>query len=258
MEERDYQEGEVILKEGDPSDFVLRVITGEVEVYTEKDGHHVILGTVRNNDFLGEMGAIERRPRSASARAKTNVSAIFFERWEFLRLMSEEAASAYRIIIRLSERLRAVNEKLAEETVLYEEQAFTGKKDHETVRLTLFCNSESLRPHIPREGIAITKFPFTVGRSADGPPSSPTPEVDLVLPDSAPFRLSPQHFSFNYYPEGYVVQDWGSELGTEVNGEFLGEPFGHDLTPLKMGENLVIAGGIDSPFVFKVMLERSK
>jgi CRP-like cAMP-binding protein len=256
MEEREYQEGEIILKQGDPSDFVLRIMIGEVEVYTEKDGHEVVLGTVKNNDFLGEMGAIERRPRSAYARAKTKVTAIFFERWEFLRLMSEEASSSYRIIVRLSERLRAVNEKLAEETVLYEEQASGQKKDHETVSLRLFSNSESLRPFIPKEGISINKFPFIVGRSADGTPSPPTSETDLILPDSPPFRLSPQHFSLDYCPEGYVVRDWGSTLGTEVNGEFLGEQFGHDLATLKKGENLIIAGGINSPFVFKVLLEK--
>ncbi len=256
MEEREYQEGEIILKQGDPSDFVLRVMIGEVEVYTEKDGHCIILGTVRNNDFLGEMGAIQRRPRSANARAKTKVTAIFFERWEFLRLMSEEASSAYRIIVRLSERLRAVNEKLAEETVLYEEQALGDKKEHKAVRLMLFSESESLRAYIPQDGLSITKFPFTVGRSADGAPSPPTSETDLILPDSPPFRLSPQHFSLDDSPEGYVVKDWGSTLGTEVNGEFLGEPFGNDLKNLELGENLIIAGGIHSPFVFKVILER--
>lgn len=255
MEEREYQEGEIILKQGDPSDFVLRIMIGEVEVYTEKDGHEVILGTVKNNDFLGEMGAIERRPRSANARAKTKVTAIFFERWEFLRVMSEEASSAYRIIVRLSERLRAVNEKLAEETVLYEEQTSGEMKAHETLRLRLSTPSESLRSSIPKEGIAITKFPFTVGRSTDEFPSPSTSETELKLPDSPPFRLSPQHFSLDCSPQGYEVKDWGSSLGTEVNGEFLGEAFGHDRTILKKGENLIIAGGVHSPFVFKVFLE---
>ena len=256
MEERQYQEGEIILKQGDPSDFVLRIMIGEVEVYTEKDGHEVILGTVKNNDFLGEMGAIERRPRSASARAKTKVTAIFFERWEFLRLMSEEASSAYRIIVRLSERLRAVNEKLAEETVLYEEQTSGELKEGETLVLRLFSPSESLRPYIPQEGITITKFPFTIGRSAKGSLSPRTSEKELILPDSPPYRLSPQHFSLDNTPAGYVVKDWGSTLGTEVNGEFLGESFGQDRTILKKGENLIIAGGFDSPFVFKVILEK--
>ena len=256
MEERQYQEGEIILKQGDPSEFVLRIMIGEVEVYTEKDGHEVILGTVKNNDFLGEMGAIERQPRSASARAKTQVTAIFFERWEFLRLMSEEASSAYRIIVRLSERLRAVNEKLAVETVLYEEETAGERKDCETLSLRLYSPSESLRSYIPKEGLAITKFPFTVGRSSDGSPSPPTSETELNLPDSPPFRLSPQHFSLDDSSEGYVVKDWGSNLGTEVNGEFLGEGFGHDRTLLKKGENLIIAGGVHSPFVFKVILEK--
>ena len=39
-------------------------------------------------------------------------------------------------------------------------------------------------------------------------------------------------------------------------GEFLGEPFGHDLKTLDIGENIIIAGGIQSPFIFKVLLER--
>lgn len=258
MEEREYQEGEIILKEGDPSDFVLRVILGEAEVYTEKDHHPVILGTVKNGDFLGEMGVIEKRPRSASARAKTKVTAIFFERWEFLRLMSEEATSAYRIIVRLSERLRSVNRRLAEETVAHEASTSTKSiHDPTRARLTLFSASEALQPHLPKEGMTITTFPYTVGRSiTESEPDTSAP-VDLALPDSPPYRLSPQHFSLCHGPDGYAVQDWGSALGTEVNGEFLGEPFGHDLKTLEIGENLIIAGGIHSPFVFKVILERA-
>ena len=53
MEEREYKEGEIILKEGDPSDFVLRIVIGEAEVYTENDHHPVILGTVKMVIFLG-------------------------------------------------------------------------------------------------------------------------------------------------------------------------------------------------------------
>ena len=257
MEEREYKEGEIILKEGDPSDFVLRVVIGEAEVYTEKDHHPVILGTVKNGDFLGEMGVIEKRPRSASARAKTNVTAIFFERWEFLRLMSEEATSAYRIIIRLSERLRCVNSKFAEESAHHETSGpTTSRNDQTAVRMTLFSATDSLRSHIPKEGIVIEQFPFTVGRSRIENEPQPTITVNLTLPDSDPFRLSRQHFSLAHGPDGYAVQDWGSTLGTEVNGEFLGEPFGRDLKTLEIGENVIIAGGVQSPFVFKVLLER--
>ena len=257
MEDREYQAGEVILKEGDPSDFVLRIMIGEAEVYTEKDHHPVVLGTVKNGDFLGEMGVIEKRPRSASARAKTKVTAVFFERWEFLRLMSEEATSAYRIIVRLSERLRSVNQKLAEETIFDETpDSSNGRDNLTTCRLILFSASEALQAHIPKEGISISKFPFTVGRSiSEHEPETSVP-VDLTLPDSPPYRLCPQHFSLCYGPDGFAVQDWGSILGTEVNGEFLGEAFGHDLKTLEIGENLIIAGGVNSPFVFKVLLER--
>ena len=43
-----------------------------------------------------------------------------------------------------------------------------------------------------------------------------------------------------------------STLGTIVNGEPIGNHFRTDDAPLRAGENEVIAGGVDSPFVFSV------
>jgi len=54
-----------------------------------------------------------------------------------------------------------------------------------------------------------------------------------------------------------VVLDLGSTLGTEVNGEFLGHHFGKDFEYLEIGENAVTAGGVGSPFTFKVLLEQA-
>jgi hypothetical protein len=41
---------------------------------------------------------------------------------------------------------------------------------------------------------------------------------------------------------------------TIVNGEPIGEHFRGDDAPLRAGENEVIAGGVDSPFVFSVFI----
>ena len=45
-----------------------------------------------------------------------------------------------------------------------------------------------------------------------------------------------------------------STLGTIVNGEPIGDHFRGDDAPLRAGENELIAGGVDSPFVFYVFI----
>jgi hypothetical protein len=50
------------------------------------------------------------------------------------------------------------------------------------------------------------------------------------------------------------VRDLCSTLGTIVNGEPIGDHFRGDDAPLRAGENEVIAGGVDSPFVFSVSI----
>ena len=273
MEQREYDAGDLILKEGDPSDLAYRIMSGEVEVYTEIEGRAVVLGTVKAGEFLGEMGIIEGKPRSASARAKTHVVAMSLQRGDFLRLMSQDSSSAHRLIVRLCERLRAASRKLAEATVSKEtcicavEEADSpggsqnlnlpanGPTEQGELRLTLFPASARLDAYLPREGTLVNKFPFSVGRVPIGNESGPTIPIDLSLTDSAPFRLSRQHFALSRHLDRYVVSDLGSTLGTEVNGQFLGYHFGKDSEYLRVGENTITAGGVGSPFTFKILLE---
>ena len=78
----EFQDGALIISEGATSEFVYRILTGEVEIFTERTGERIVLGTVRPVEFLGEMSIIERRPPNASARAKGPVTAEQLERWE--------------------------------------------------------------------------------------------------------------------------------------------------------------------------------
>src|SRR5262249_7588281 len=56
----------------------------------------------------------------------------------------------------------------------------------------------------------------------------------------------------------YYVRDLCSTLGTIVNGEPIGDHFRGDEAPLRAGENEVIAGGVDSLFVFAVFIQRDQ
>ena len=106
--------------------------------------------------------------------------------------------------------------------------------------------------------------PLVVGRRPAAGEGVPPWQPDLELNDTAPFRLSRNHFTIEKDEGGYRIRDLCSTLGTIVNGE----PIGHLLradgstageylaseAPLRAGENRVIAGGPDSPFVFSVFI----
>ena len=68
-----------------------------------------------------------------------------------------------------------------------------------------------------------------------------------------PFRMSRVHFAILRTEDGLQVRDLESTLGTSVNGVSLGRHFGSDLASLKRGENIIAAGGVDSPFRFRVL-----
>ena len=102
--------------------------------------------------------------------------------------------------------------------------------------------------------IPIPHLPFTVGRQHDErePPSVIT--ADLAIAEDEPHRLSRAHFSLIRDGRAILVRDLNSTLGTIVNGQPLGHAFPVDSAPLRQGENKLVAGGAESPFVFVVTL----
>jgi putative ABC transport system ATP-binding protein len=74
-EQREPQEvvleaGQDLFRQGDPSDLVFVVRSGEVEIWREReDGSEERLDVVRAGGYFGELGPMMNLPRSASARA---------------------------------------------------------------------------------------------------------------------------------------------------------------------------------------------
>lgn len=272
MEQREYNTGDIILREGDPSHLVYKIVSGDVEVFKELEKQTIVLGVMKAGEFLGEMGVVDDEPRSASARAKNHVSMVIYEEEEFFCLISQDSSMAERMILRLCDRVRTLSRKLAEaavsmkpanrpkdETPVDEPQDLPAqintKGESTDFRLTLLPLSEELIPSLPKEGMTVMKLPFSVGRLPVGKETAPGVAINLGISDSRPFRLSRQHFAFYKNPEGCGVLDLGSTLGTEVNGVFLGHNFYKDFEYLQIGENEIRAGGVGSPFTFKVLME---
>lgn len=249
---RSYDKGTEIFREGDAADFVIKLLSGRVEVFRRIGGEEISLGTVGPGEFLGEMGIIEGRNRVAGARAVEPVEAEVMTPKAFLALVSSDADAAHELILRLSARLRAVEDRLIGNL----SQAVSG--DGVGFDLTLSAKTNALKWFIGTAPIKVTSLPFVVGRHVD--PADSVPEgvaADLVIEDPLPYRLAPRHFGIFLDGEALVARDFSTPLGTIVNGTPLGGDFLRVAAPLRLGENEIVAGGKGSPYTFELTVAKS-
>jgi CRP/FNR family transcriptional regulator, cyclic AMP receptor protein len=252
-------EGQILFREGDPADSVLRVLSGAVDVLRELDGYPILLGRVGVGQFVGEMGVIENRPRSATARAASEVEAEVLTRSEFLDEIVSSPQTARELIRRLSERLRQADDRIVNDERRSGPPHWNWQQNQELTvapsinNAYLAAKNPWLQQHLLTP-VGIGEMPFVIGRCPIAGEGLPSLQPDLMLDDTAPFRLSRNHFLIERRDEGYHVRDLGSTLGTIVNGEPIGHHFRTDDASLRAGENEVIAGGMDSSFVFSVFV----
>jgi len=109
---RVYPDGEVIIRQGEAGDCMYEIQGGKVEVIQEKSGKEVRLAVLGKGDFFGEMAIFEHDVRSATVRALGEVRALTIDKRTFLRRITEDPSLAFRIVERMSHRIREMNNKL--------------------------------------------------------------------------------------------------------------------------------------------------
>ncbi len=109
---RVYQDGEVIIRQGEAGHCMYEIQDGQVEVIQEKSGSEVRLAVLGKGDFFGEMAIFEHDVRSATVRALGEVRALTIDKRTFLRRITEDPSLAFRIIERMSHRIREMNHEL--------------------------------------------------------------------------------------------------------------------------------------------------
>jgi CRP/FNR family transcriptional regulator, cyclic AMP receptor protein len=259
MNRAQYAEGQVLFREGDPADSVFRLLSGSVDILRELDGDPILLGTIGAGQFIGEMGVVENRPRNATARAASEVEVEILTPNEFFDQITGSPRAVRELIQRLSRRLREADDRIVnDERRSGRAQTRKDADSHtavESVNNYLAAKNPWLRTQFqgPLE-LGDLFLPFVVGRGPVAREGLPPLHPDLKLDDTAPFRLSRNHFMIEKRDENYYVRDLRSTLGTIVNGEPIGDHFRGDEAPLRAGENEVIAGGMNSPFVFSVFI----
>ncbi|MBL6957733.1 MAG: cyclic nucleotide-binding domain-containing protein [Rhodospirillales bacterium] len=110
--ERTYKDGDILFSEGEASSHAYMLLQGSVELLKSGDAGAVMLARLEKGELFGEMGIIDRSPRSATARAVGDVVVQVISREDFLISVQNEPETAFSIMGKLVERLRNTNERL--------------------------------------------------------------------------------------------------------------------------------------------------
>jgi len=108
--EVDFAPGDVIFRQGEPETHFFIIQLGQVEIYREVNGRASILATLGATESIGEFAAIDKKPRSASARALTPVKATKISEQAYAHLISQLPDWSVSVLTALVSRLRSANE----------------------------------------------------------------------------------------------------------------------------------------------------
>jgi CRP-like cAMP-binding protein len=115
MEWQNFKPDDLIFREGDKSDAAYLIISGNVRIVkgygTSNPKELAVVGA---GEYVGEMGAIDNLPRSASAVAEDRVVCTPVTPAEFMDMLRRNPDEAIDLLRILFERLRAANRRLAE------------------------------------------------------------------------------------------------------------------------------------------------
>ena len=111
---REYAGGEVVCQQGEPGDWMFVVQSGELEVLRTEGEEEVAVGVLGPGDVFGEMAIFDRQPRSATVRTKGEARVLTLDKRAFLRQVHEDPSMAFRILQKMSSRIRSLNDELSQ------------------------------------------------------------------------------------------------------------------------------------------------
>ena len=110
---KEYQSGEVIVRQGDVGNCMFVVQKGEVEAVAEADGKELRLRTMGPNEFFGEMALFEKETRTATIRAIGPARILTIDKKNFLSGIHEDPSLVLRLVKMMSHRIRDLTDRLA-------------------------------------------------------------------------------------------------------------------------------------------------
>jgi len=233
--------GQEIFREGRPGAEMFIIEDGEVDISKLHGAVEKRLSTLGPGDFFGEMALLEDRPRSATARARTDCKLLPIDASTFDQLLRDNPEIAIRMMRKMSGRLRRYEEEEARADVLA--QAVIGGSRADLPRLQAIEPAPAAAAPTPAAPVAAAgrlvheatgrTFPVPAGRDlAVGrfdPVTEMAPDVDLTELDVQ--RSTSRRHARLAAREGrfFVREEIGTANGTFVGGERLQTGVEHEL-----------------------------
>lgn len=111
--ETDFQEGEYLCKQGERGIAAFLIVSGEVEVINQLgDDEEMIIATLGQGTFVGELAIIDGAQRVASVRSKNEVKTLVLTQWAMLGLMKSKPSIAAAMLPVIVKRFRETTDEL--------------------------------------------------------------------------------------------------------------------------------------------------
>ena len=109
---RFYEDGEIIVRRGEPGDVLYVVQDGVGEIVVDGGATEVVLRSAGRNEILGEMAIFGGGVRSATMRAKGPSRVLTLDKRNFMRRMSEDPSLAFGMMETMSLRVRELSDEV--------------------------------------------------------------------------------------------------------------------------------------------------
>jgi CRP-like cAMP-binding protein len=111
--ERTYNEGDVLVRQGNPGVGLFIIVSGTVKVQkTTEQGSIMEIATHGPGEVIGEMAVLDGAPRSADVVALQETKVLILASWDFKSFMNTHPEVALEILPVIVRRFRETNEAL--------------------------------------------------------------------------------------------------------------------------------------------------
>ena len=109
-----YSQDEILFSQGDVGDSAYIIIDGEADIVVNTPGGQLVIATLKQNEIVGEIAILCDVPRTATVRAKTELTTLRITKELFFNLTIEIPQIAVEIMRELAHRLEQTTTKLRE------------------------------------------------------------------------------------------------------------------------------------------------
>ena len=110
---KDYSSGEVLFREGDEGNCMYVVQSGRVEILHSSGNGEILMAIFGPGEIFGEMVMFGNPIRSATVRVLDDARILTIDRKIFMQKIHQEPSLAFRVMEKMSQRIRNLNDEVA-------------------------------------------------------------------------------------------------------------------------------------------------